>query len=202
MSLVNGAVGSGRNRWEVRLAGTGGQGLITAGIILAEAAALFDDRHVVQTQTYGPESRGGASRADVIIGTEPIDYPEVSRPGVLLVLSQQAMDRYGRQVTAGGLVLFDSDLVEPVVAEAARPLGLPFTETARSLGRVIVANVVALAALVAVTGCVSQRALEQAVLGRVPERFAELNRRALAAGWNLVRSQPGAALQSGKGAGA
>jgi 2-oxoglutarate ferredoxin oxidoreductase subunit gamma len=177
----------GTGRWEVRLAGNGGQGLVLAGIVLAEAAGLFEGAHVVQTQIYGPESRGGASRADVIIDRAAIDYPKVTAPGAMLVMSADGWTRYGASVRPGGTVIYDEDLVAPDGALGRQLIGLPLTAVARDrLGRAIVANVVGLAALAAATGVVSRAALEQAVLRRVPAASAPLNRAAVAAGWTLA----------------
>lgn len=182
------AAGAGRPaRAEVRLAGRGGQGLVLAGIILAEAAGLFDRRHVVQTQVYGPESRGGACRADVIIDSAEIDYPKCIAPHALLVMSDDAWKRYGGSIRPGGTVIFDSELLHPARGPAARLIGLPLTAVARErLGRAIVANVVGLGALVALTEVVSREALEGAVRRRAPEGSEALNALALAAGWDLA----------------
>ena len=174
-------------RTEIRLAGNGGQGLVLAGIILAEAAGLFEGRPVAQTQVYGPESRGGASRTDIIIDRVAVDYPKATAPDALLVMSEDAWRRFGASVRAGGLVIFDIDLVRPETGAETRAVGLPLTRAARdSLGRAIVANVLGLGALVALTGVVSRRALEAAVRHRAPRGSGEINARALAVGWDLA----------------
>jgi 2-oxoglutarate ferredoxin oxidoreductase subunit gamma len=181
-------------RTEIRLAGNGGQGLVLAGIILAEAAGLFEGRPVAQTQVYGPESRGGASRTDIIIDRVEIDYPKATAPHALLVMSEDAWKRFGASVRAGGLVIFDVELVHPQIGSETRAVGLPLTAAARdSLGRAVVANVVGLGALVALTGVVSRRALEAAVRRRAPRGSDEINARALAAGWDLALSATAAA---------
>lgn len=170
--------------------------MILAGIILAEAAGLFDGRPVAQTQVYGPESRGGASRADVIVDTAAIDYPKATAPDALLVMSADAWKRFGASVRTGGLVVYDTELVEPGAPAHARLVGLPLTAVARErLGRAIVANVVGLGALVALTGVVSRQALERAVRGRAPRGSEELNARALETGWELARD---AAAEAGR----
>ncbi|MEW6547621.1 MAG: 2-oxoacid:acceptor oxidoreductase family protein [Bacillota bacterium] len=169
-------------RWEVRLAGSGGQGLITAGIILADAAVRAG-WNVVQTQSYGPESRGGAARAEVIISDEDIDYPKVTRPDLLLVMTQVACGRYAGSLKEGGLLLADGDLVGDVPPGPYRVLRVPMTRIAREeVGRDIAANIVALGVLAAVTEIVPPGPLEQAVLARVPRQTEDLNRRALRAG--------------------
>jgi 2-oxoglutarate ferredoxin oxidoreductase subunit gamma len=168
------------SRYEIRLAGSGGQGLILAGIILAEAAGVYDGKFVCQTQSYGPEARGGASKAEVVISDAEIDYPKAIQPDVLLALNQRSLEVFSADLKPGGLLLVDADLVKE--APASRVLALPFTRIARELGRVMAANIVALGALAQLTGAVSLESLTAAVLARVPKGTEDLNRRALAAG--------------------
>jgi 2-oxoglutarate ferredoxin oxidoreductase subunit gamma len=168
------------SRYEIRLAGSGGQGLILAGIILAEAAGIYDGKFVCQTQSYGPEARGGASKAEVVISDAEIDYPKAIQPDVLLAMNQKSLDTFIADVKPGGLLLVDADLVQEV--PASRSLSLPFTQIARDLGRAMAANIVALGALAQLTGVVSLQSLTAAVLARVPKGTEDLNRRALAAG--------------------
>ena len=169
------------SRYEIRLAGSGGQGLILAGIILAEAAGIYDGKFVCQTQSYGPEARGGASKAEVVISDSEIDYPKAIRPDVLLALNQKSLDAYSADVKPGALLLVDADLVKEI--PAGRVLAAPFTRIAREeLGKTMAANIVALGALAQLTGAVTLQGLEAAVLARVPKGTEDLNRRALAAG--------------------
>ncbi len=169
---------------EIRLSGTGGQGLILAGLILAEAAGVYDGHEVIQTQSYGPEARGGASRAEVIISDNVIDFPKVTSPDIVLVMSQQACDRYGSQVKQGGIILVDDTNVSSLpTIEGASVVTLPITEIARhDVGRQVVANVVALGALVGVTDIATPKAMEQAILSRVPKGTEELNMKAFNVG--------------------
>jgi 2-oxoglutarate ferredoxin oxidoreductase subunit gamma len=141
----------------------------------------------VQTQSYGPESRGGKCRADVIISTRQVDYPEIEHPDVLLVLSQEAANAYAARLRPGGTLIADSGLVTgaPVPARA-RMFGLPFTQLAQEqLGRVVFANIIALGALVAVTGVVSREAARSAVLARVPKGTEGANQKALEMGFEI-----------------
>jgi 2-oxoglutarate ferredoxin oxidoreductase subunit gamma len=171
-----------RDRCEVRLAGTGGQGAILAGILLAEAA-VRDGKQVVQSQSYGPEARGGASRSEVVIAGTPIDYPKVLLPNVALCLSQEACDRYGRQVAKGGLLILDADHVSR--APTTRAVSLPLTTLARrAAGRDVAANVVGLGVLAGLTGIVTRRSLEEAVCDRVPSGTVEVNLKALSTGFD------------------
>ena len=145
-------------RYEIRLAGSGGQGLILAGIILAEAAGIYDGKFVCQTQSYGPEARGGASKAEVVISDAEIDYPKAIQPDVLLAMNQKSLDAFSSDLKPGGLLLVDADLVKE--APASRVLALPFTRIARELGRAMAANIVALGALAQLTGAVSLESLD------------------------------------------
>ncbi len=178
-----------KDPYQLRLSGSGGQGLILAGIILAEAAVL-DGLNVVQTQSYGPEARLGASRSEVIISSRRIASLEVLEPDLLLCLSQDAYNKYSRQVKPDTVVVVDSTNVkrgEP--PPAGRLFRLPITEVAiREVGERITANVVALGLINALEGIVSWGSLQQAVIARVPERFRELNERALALGRKLAEA--------------
>ncbi len=172
-------------RYEIRLAGSGGQGLILAGIILAEAAGIYDGKFVCQTQSYGPAARGGASKAEVVISDAEIDYPKAIQPDVLLAMNQKSLDTYLPDLKPDGLLIVDATLVPEVPVE--RFIAIPFTHLARELGKEIVANIVALGALAALTGAVTPESMERAVLARVPRGTEELNKKALAAGINAAK---------------
>ncbi|MEW5866052.1 MAG: 2-oxoacid:acceptor oxidoreductase family protein [Bacillota bacterium] len=180
-------------RKEVRLSGSGGQGLVLAGIILAEAAAIYDGHEVIQTQSYGPEARGGASRAEVIIADEAIDYPKVGVPDVVLVMSQEACNRYACQVKRDGIVVVDETNVKSAPAvEGARVVSLPITDIARQdVGRQVTANMVALGALVGVADVATPEGLEQVIRTRVPRGTEELNLRAFRLGLERAREAIG-----------
>lgn len=172
---------------EIRLSGSGGQGLVLAGVILAEAA-LLDGKNVVQTQSYGPEARLGASRSEVIISRQAIAYPQVTKPDVLLCMSQDAFRKFIDKTREGAVVLLDATNIE--FGKGGIPKGLevhalPLTATAAAIGSKVVANVVALGAMNALLGLVSPESLRKAVIGRVPARFRELNERALEEGVKL-----------------
>lgn len=178
---------------QVRFSGAGGQGLITAGVILAEAAML-DGRNVVQTQTYGPEARLGSSRAEVIISSGLIAYPEVTTPDVLLCMSMEAARKFTPKVRPDTVVILDSTNIGDDVQCVGRVCRVPITDTAVTVGSKVVANSVALGVLNAITGVVSPDVLAKAVAARVPARFRELNQRALDAGSELARSLAAAAV--------
>lgn len=175
------------NKWnderiEIRLAGEGGQGMILAGIILAEAAAIYDGKNAIQTQSYGPEARGGASKSEIIIGCGDLDYPEVIHADILLALSQEACDKYASNLKKTGVLIVDEEKVGRVPTSHAYKA--PVMQLAlQSTGKSITANVVALGVLVGLTGVVSREAIEQAVIARSPKGTEDLNRAALEAGF-------------------
>lgn len=170
------------DRWEVRLAGEGGQGMILAGVILAEAAAIHDGMNAIQTQSYGPEARGGASRSEVIIARGEIDYPKVMAADVLLCMSQEACDKFYTQVKDDGCIVVDSTNVSRLPSH--RAIALPISRIAEEVtGRRITASTVALGIAGGLTGVVTRQALEKAVRERVPAGTEEMNLRALAAGF-------------------
>jgi 2-oxoglutarate ferredoxin oxidoreductase subunit gamma len=169
-------------RTEVRLAGEGGQGMILAGIILAEAASIYDGKMAVQTQSYGPEARGGASKSEVVIAADEIDHPEVLSADVVVTLSQEAYVKYGGSVKPGGLLIIDDEKVSP--ANDVKAIRIPISRLAfETTGKTITANTVALGVLVGLTGMVSRQAIEKAVTARAPRGTEEMNRKALEAGF-------------------
>ena len=176
------AVKNQSNRKEIRLAGEGGQGMILAGIILAEAAAIYDNKNATQTQSYGPEARGGASKAEVVIDQGEIDHPEVILADVLVAMSQEACDKYAGNLKKDGILIVDQERVGRVPSN--RAIKIPITRLAQeSSGKSITANVVALGVLVGLTGVVSRQAITQAVAARAPKGTKDMNQAALSAGF-------------------
>ncbi|WP_027356969.1 2-oxoacid:acceptor oxidoreductase family protein [Desulfofundulus thermocisternus] len=173
---------------EFRLSGSGGQGLILAGVILAEAA-IREGKNAVQAQSYGPEARGGASKAEVIISEGEIDYPKVVLPDVVLAMSQDAADKYANRVKKGGLLIIDNTYVKNIPTTSARVYAFPISRLAREkVGKEMVANIVALGILAGLTGAVSRRVLEEAVLSRIPRGTESLNLKALELGFEMART--------------
>ena len=177
-------------RTEIRLTGFGGQGIILSGYIVGKAAAIHDEKQATFTQSYGPESRGGACSAQVIISDELISYPHLTDPAILVVMSQAAYNKYAPDLGEGALLIIDQDLVE--TGEVAGDLGsgsgvkllsVPATRLAEELGRKIVANIVMLGFFAAVTDVVSVEALREAVLSSVPKGTEELNLKAFQNGY-------------------
>ncbi len=171
-------------RYEIRFSGAGGQGLITAGIILAEAAAIIEGKHALQSQSYGPEARGGASKSEVIISDAPIDYPKATIVDTCLAMTQEAADKYAVGIKKGGLLLIDADFVKTAPKGDFTVYRLPIMRMAKEdIGREIVANVIALSAVIGMTGVVSREAGEEAVVRRVPPAFKDLNKKAYNLGY-------------------
>lgn len=173
-------------RYDIRLSGSGGQGIILMGIILAEAIGIHDGRFVAQTQSYGPEARGGSSKAEVVVSDSEIDYPKALQLDLLVAMNQKSCDDYYMDLKPDGVLIVDSTLVRQV--PLSRAYRIPFTGIAREeLKREMVANIVALGALAVLTPMVSSRAIERAVLARVPKGTEKLNRDALQAGMKAAR---------------
>ncbi|HOM42647.1 MAG TPA: 2-oxoacid:acceptor oxidoreductase family protein [Bacillota bacterium] len=172
-------------RYEIRLSGSGGQGLLLGGIILAEGA-INDGRNSVQTQSYGPEARGGASKSEVIISSEEIDFPKVRNCDILLSLTQKAYDEYNEGLKEDGILIVDSS-VNAVKSGNIKIYSIPIIDSAvKDLGKPMVTNIVALGVLVEITKVISKESLEKAVLERVPKGTEELNRKALAKGYEIA----------------
>lgn len=171
-------------RKECRFSGFGGQGVILAGILLAEAAGIHEGRHVVQVQDYGPAARGDSSKTDVIISDNPIIFPKCSQLDLLVALSQHAFDENLPFVKSGGVVIADSDNVRPI--RKAGILCFPMTRIAREqTGGGFGVNMVALGLVAAVAGIVRLESIEKAVCDRVPPHTKEQNQAALTAGYRL-----------------
>lgn len=173
-------------RTEVRIAGFGGQGVVLAGVLLGTAAAVTDGRRAIQTQSYGAAARGGGARSEVVVSDEPIIYPRVTHPDIMVAMSDEAMKKYGPDMRPGGLLIIDSDLVKDVNREDVRLVGLPASNLAtQELGRTIVANIVMLGVLVAKTGIVSIAGMEAAIRDNVPPKTIDLNLKAFRKGLEL-----------------
>ncbi len=181
-------------RREVQISGFGGQGIVLAGYILGKAAAIYDGMEATFTQSYGPESRGGACSAQVVLADEPIHYPHLIRPQVLVAMSQQACNTYLPALAEDGILIVDEDLVEPSgVPPTVQVYRVPATRLAEEMGFGMCANIVMLGFLVGVTGLVSLDALRKAVETSVPGGTAEMNLKALARGLEEARQAKGKA---------
>ncbi len=173
-------------RYEVCLSGSGGQGIILSGIILAEALGLYGGKFVAQTQSYGPEARGGVSRTEVIVSDEEIDYPKAIKLDLLLAMNQKSCDEYYRDLKEDGMLIVDSTFVTQVPTSKA--IQIPFTKIAREkFHREIVANIISLGTITEFMDIISPKDMEAAVLARVPKGTEKLNRDAFKAGVMAAR---------------
>ncbi|MCB5230855.1 MAG: 2-oxoacid:acceptor oxidoreductase family protein [Candidatus Cloacimonas sp.] len=175
------------DKHEVRLSGSGGQGLILAGIILARAA-VHDKKRVTQSQSYGPESRGGASRADVIVSCEEIYYPEATRFDILLALTQEACDKFLFDLREEGILVVDNSIVKNISLLSSKIYEVPFTEIAlEQLGSSLPTNILSLAFLVKISGIVSEQSLKKAIEESVRSAFIDVNLKAMKLGFDLAK---------------
>lgn len=167
-------------RQEIRIAGFGGQGVVLAGYVLGKALALYTRHEAVMTQSHGPEARGGASSADLVVSEEPIAYPFVQQPDILVALSQEAYAKFRPSAKSEALILIDKDLVKS--QEGDRVYAIPATRLAEDLGRRIVANVVMLGYFTAVTKIIDPGSMRKALETSVKAKTLPINLSAFSAG--------------------
>jgi len=175
-------------RVEVRFAGFGGQGIIKSGIITAAAACIHGGKNAVQTQSYGPESRGGACKSEVVISDEDIDFPKVVEPDILVVMSQHAYNEYAENVKSNGIIIMDPDMIPYEKELKTKIFRIPATKIAEELGRKIVANIVMLGAFVAITNLVDKNSLKESIKANVPKGTEELNLNAFEKGYEYAKN--------------
>ncbi len=176
------------NRTEFRFAGSGGQGLILAGIILADAAVSQENKNAVQTQSYGPEARGGSSKSEVIVSDDTIEYPKATKLDYMIALTQESFSKYIGDLKDDGIVIVDREMVRDYSKAKGKLYVLDMVKTAREeLGKLLGLNIIALGALVAISGIVSHESAEKALMSRVPKGFEEYNKKALEIGFRLAK---------------
>jgi 2-oxoglutarate ferredoxin oxidoreductase subunit gamma len=181
---------SAMNTKRIVFSGSGGQGVITASIILAEAAVMYEGVNAVQTQTYGPEARGGATRADVVLSNESIHYPKVLNPHILVCLTQDAYNKFSDIVRPGGLLVTDSHYVKLERVVDARQVELGMYEAVmQEIGRPIVLNICMLGALIGLTELLKAESIIKALEQKVDPKFMAFNEKALEIGLRLANSQ-------------
>lgn len=174
------------SRFEMRLSGSGEHGLLLAGKVIAEAAAIYDGKTATQAQSYGPEARGGISRSDIVISDGDIDFPATTSLDFLLAMTQDSVDAYAGDVKEGGTILVDADLVDSVPDGDYRVVRAPIVGTARDrVGRPITANLVAVGIIAGLTGVVGASSLESAVRARVPRGTEDFNLEAYKVGLEM-----------------
>jgi 2-oxoglutarate ferredoxin oxidoreductase subunit gamma len=181
---------------EIRIAGFGGQGVILSAMIIGKAASIHEGGHATLTQSFGPEARGGASSAQVVLSDRPIAYPYVTAPDVLIVMSQEAYTRFAPELKEEGILIVEEDLVRiSHLKPGTRVYGVPATRLAEELGRRMVLNVVMVGFFAAITGLITAEALRQAVADSVPPATRELNLRAFDKGFEYGLSKIGAEVE-------
>lgn len=168
-------------RKEIRIAGFGGQGIVLSGFILGQAA-LLDGNVAIQSQSYGPEARGGAAKSEVIISDEKIDYPRVVEADVFIAMSQEAYDKLKGDLKKECIVIVDKDLVKTNEKGLVK---IPFTAKAEKLGKKIVANVIMLGALTSTTEIVSKDSILKAIKANVPKKALDINMKAFEQGFKM-----------------
>ncbi len=175
------------SKHEIRLVGNGGQGLILASVILAEAAVL-SGKHTAQSQSYGPEARGGSCKAETIISDEAIGFTKVQKPSFILSLTQSSMDEHGAEISPDGILLTDSTITVPQGMTAARIISLPILKTAgEAVGRIQTANIVAIGCINEILKIARLDVMKRSVLSHVPSGTEAMNMKALEEGIKLAK---------------
>ena len=182
------------SRYEMRFAGSGGQGVILASVIMAEAAVIAGLK-TVQSQAYGPEARGGVSKAETVVSREPIWYSKVTSPNFLLALTQASLNTYSKTLAEGAAVMMDDSLDCPETLDKKRVISVPILRTAREkVGKAFTANIVAVGAINAALQLFTDEELMEAVKRHIPAGTEEINRKALEAGRELISPEQAAAF--------
>jgi 2-oxoglutarate ferredoxin oxidoreductase subunit gamma len=171
---------------QIKIGGFGGQGIVLAGYILGKAASIHDKKNATLTQSYGPESRGSSCSAQLIIGNEEIDYPRVSHPDILMIMSQEAYDKFTPELTRGGTLLYDEDLAKPTnnFGKTTKVHSIPATRYAEELGKKVVANIIMLGFFTAISGLISPEAMKKSIRSSTPIGFEDLNIKAFDRGYD------------------
>ena len=176
-------------RTEIRVSGFGGQGVILCAHIIGKAVSIYQGAHATMTQAFGPEARGSACSAQVVLSDETVLYPYITRPSILIAMSQDACDKFAPQMAPGGLLLVESDLVHPgSLPKGVRVLGIPATRLAEELGKKMVLNIVMFGFFAATSGVLTPEAAREAVKSSVPAGTEELNLKAYEKGFEHGRA--------------
>lgn len=181
------------DRYEIRFAGSGGQGVILAAVVVGEAAAIFEGLHAVQSQAYGPEARGGKSKSEVVISRSEIDYPKATSPDLQIILNQTSCDEFVPDTNKGGIVILDDTYVLSFPKSDAEVYVLPIVKTAREkIGRELVTNMVALGVAARVLESLELMkpdSVKKAIMQRVPKGTEEMNERAFNEGYEMMKAK-------------
>jgi 2-oxoglutarate ferredoxin oxidoreductase subunit gamma len=169
-------------RYNIRISGFGGQGIVLAGFIVGKAASLYDNKNAAFTQSYGPEARGGACSACIVIDEDKISYPLVREADFFIVLSQEGYEKYAHRVTPNALVFVDVDLVNQIRIDNKKIFGIPATRLAKEMGQAIVANIIMLGFFTSIANIISKQAMVESIKTSVKKDFIEINLRAYQVG--------------------
>jgi 2-oxoglutarate ferredoxin oxidoreductase subunit gamma len=171
-------------RTEIKIGGFGGQGVILSGYIIGRAASIFDSKHATMIQAFGPEARGSACSAQVIVSNEPVAYPYITSPSMMVVMSQEAYTKFSPELAEGGTLITEEELVNPTnIRKDLKHYSIPATRIAEELGKKMVLNIVMMGFFTAVTGAVGKEAMQEAVKVSVPKGTEELNLNAFKRGY-------------------
>jgi 2-oxoglutarate ferredoxin oxidoreductase subunit gamma len=174
---------------EIKIGGFGGQGVILSGYIIGRAATIYDDKHSTMIQAFGPEARGSACSVQLIVSDDPIDYPYLTHPELLVVMSQEAYSKFSPELAPGGTLITESELVSAHnLRKDVRHLSIPATRIAEELGKRMVLNIVMMGFLTALSGVVTPDAMRKAVLASVPKGTEDLNLKAFEKGYEYGRA--------------
>jgi len=179
------------NQTKIKIGGFGGQGIIRAGYILGKAASIYDKKNATLTQSYGPESRGGACSAQIIVGDEQVDYPEVINPDILIIMSQEAFEKYTPSLQKKGTLFYDEDLAKPTnnLGKTTKVYSIPATRYAEELGKKIVANIIMIGFFAAISGVISPDAVKDAIRSTLSRELEEVNIKAFNRGFEAGLSR-------------
>lgn len=174
---------------EIRIAGFGGQGVILLGQVIGKAACIYEEGYSVLTQVFGPEARGGAASAQVVLSDRPVLYPYVTQPDISIILSQEAFARFSGEIKPNGLMLVEQELVEvSAVQPGVKVIAAPATRLAEEIGKRMVMNIVMAGVFAAIAGVVSPDAMRQAVQNSVPKAYREMNAKAFESGFEYGKT--------------
>lgn len=171
-------------RTEIKIGGFGGQGVILSGYIIGRAASIYDNKYSTMIQSFGPEARGSACSAQVIVDPDQIDYPYITSPQILVVMSQEAYTKFSSELTPGGILISEEELVNPInLRKDIKHYSIPATRFAEELGKKLVVNIVMIGFMTAVTKIIDPEAMRKAVIASVPKGTEELNLKAFDKGY-------------------
>jgi len=178
-------------RTEVKIGGFGGQGVILSGYIIGRAASIYDNKHATMIQAFGPEARGSACSSAIIVDTEAIAYPYITKPEIMIVMSQEAYTKFTPELSSGGILITEEELVNPInIRKDIKHFSIPATRIAEELGKKMVLNIVMMGFMTAVTGLITKDAMQKAVEVSVPKGTQELNLSAFEKGYNYYFNKP------------